>query len=215
MEMGWPSIPVEIQPIWRSGRLIHLRQGEPLKCRGGSRDSFYWVISGYIQSSIIGLDGRRWIRSFHLPNEFFCIGEGGFYNCVGEAISEAVLITTDQTVSETLFNKDQAISGVLWDRLAESVRSLLKHSFLLARATATEKLSIFLLDMAERLGNLDSLELPMSRAEIGDYLGLTSETVTRTFTNLEKAGCIRVRGRHIDIVNRVALERRSWDAVAS
>jgi CRP/FNR family nitrogen fixation transcriptional regulator len=65
-----------------------------------------------------------------------------------------------------------------------------EHLLVLGRQSAGERLAAFLLDLAERQGGLEQLELPMSRLDIADYLGLTIETVSRTLTRLKAKGII-------------------------
>jgi CRP-like cAMP-binding protein len=78
---------------------------------------------------------------------------------------------------------------------------------LLLVKSAQERVAGFLLEMAERAGG-NTVELPMSRQDIGDYLGLTIETVSRTLTALESAAAIEVpMSRRIVLRNRSALSR--------
>jgi CRP/FNR family nitrogen fixation transcriptional regulator len=65
-----------------------------------------------------------------------------------------------------------------------------EHSLLLGRGTAAQKIATFLLEMAEREARSDLIDLPMSRQDIADYLGLTIETVSRTLSHLERDGVI-------------------------
>jgi CRP-like cAMP-binding protein len=74
--------------------------------------------------------------------------------------------------------------------------------------TAQERVAGFLLEMAARAPGANEIELPMSRQDIADYLGLTIETVSRTLTQLEKSAAIAVpTSRHIVLRNRAALTR--------
>jgi CRP/FNR family nitrogen fixation transcriptional regulator len=81
------------------------------------------------------------------------------------------------------------------------------HMLLLGRKNAQERIATFLLDMAERLSLSGEVELPMSRQDIADYLGLTIETVSRTLTQLERDGLISIpSSRRIVFRNRAALD---------
>jgi CRP/FNR family transcriptional regulator len=78
---------------------------------------------------------------------------------------------------------------------------------LLGRKTAQEKIASFLLMMAEREGQGDRVTLPMTRTDIGDYLGLTTETVSRTLTQLKNEGVITMKGiGEVTMADRDALE---------
>jgi CRP/FNR family nitrogen fixation transcriptional regulator len=81
------------------------------------------------------------------------------------------------------------------------------HVGLLIR-TAPERVASFLLEMAERIQSRDALELPMSRQDIADYLGLTIETVSRTLTQLENASVIVIPcSKRIVLRNQAVLKR--------
>ncbi len=80
---------------------------------------------------------------------------------------------------------------------------------LLGRKTARERVASFLLDLAERAGADGVLALPMSRTDIADHLGLTVESVSRTFTQLERDGIIALPAhrRTVELRDRAALRR--------
>ena len=81
------------------------------------------------------------------------------------------------------------------------------HMLLLIKS-AEERVACFLLEMAERLSTTEAVELPMSRQDIADYLGLTIETVSRTLTHLEaKAAIALPTSRRVVLRNRKALIR--------
>jgi CRP/FNR family nitrogen fixation transcriptional regulator len=81
-----------------------------------------------------------------------------------------------------------------------------EHLLVLGRQNAIERVAAFLVDMAERQGGLRQVELPMSRMDIGDYLGLTIETVSRVFTRLKDKGVIRLLGlRSLEILKQDVL----------
>ena len=83
------------------------------------------------------------------------------------------------------------------------------HMLLLGRKSALERIATFLLDMSGRLSEMSHLDLPMSRSDIADHLGLTIETVSRTLTQLERKGVIELptHRRSIVLRDRTALRR--------
>jgi len=93
--------------------------------------------------------------------------------------------------------------------MLQSLERAHEHMVLLGRKTAQEKMATFLLDLAERLDRSDRVELPMQRTDIADHLGLTIETVSRTLTQMVRAGLIKLAaaGRTIILSDKAALQQ--------
>ena len=95
----------------------------------------------------------------------------------------------------------------LWAQTMAHLQRAQHHILLLGRKSAQERIATFLLDMADRLSRSGDMELPMSRQDIADYLGLTIETVSRTLTQLERDGFIAIpASRRIVLRDRAALD---------
>ena len=102
---------------------------------------------------------------------------------------------------------DHQVAHLLWTLTAQELRRAQEHMLLLIRCSQ-ERVACFLLEMAERMAQVDVIDLPMSRQDIADYLGLTIETISRTLTQLETAAAISVPTcRRIILINRKALQR--------
>jgi len=103
--------------------------------------------------------------------------------------------------------RDNEVARQLWTISARELQRAQDHVMLLIK-TAQERVAGFLLEMAARGKSASEVDLPMSRQDIADYLGLTIETVSRTFTQLENCAAIGVpASRHIVLRNRAALSR--------
>jgi len=101
---------------------------------------------------------------------------------------------------------DGAAARKLWGLTARDLQDLQDHMLLLGRKTALERVACFLIRLSTRNLSSTALDLPMSRSDIADYLGLTIETVSRTFTQLERDGAISIpSSRHILLHDRLAM----------
>jgi CRP/FNR family nitrogen fixation transcriptional regulator len=100
--------------------------------------------------------------------------------------------------------RENAVSGDLWAHVANEIHRTQNHLLLLNKS-ASERVATFLLEMSERG---DEVGLPMCRQDIADYLGLTSETVSRTLTKLENASAIALRTTRLIVLrDRAGLEQ--------
>ena len=86
-----------------------------------------------------------------------------------------------------------------------------KRLFLFGRGSAVERLAYFLIEISERYSAGARLELPMTRTDIGDYLGLSSETVSRAFTTLREHGLVSIEGHTVFLLNVRALRVLAGD----
>ena len=104
--------------------------------------------------------------------------------------------------------RDSNVATDLWASTAKSLRGAQEHMLLLGRKTAEERVASFLLTLAGPAVVGQIIELPMSRQDIADYLGLTIETVSRTLTHLESTAAIELpSSRRILVRSRVSLQR--------
>lgn len=171
--------------------------------QGEKAVAIYQVVFGAVRIYRLLADGRRQISAFHFAGEVFGLESGDRHDFFAEAITNAGVRTIRSFANGDFASR---LLPVALNGLARAQR----HLLLLGRQTALEKVAAFLIDMAERQGNSDHVDLPMQRGDIGDYLGLTLETVSRIISRLKDAGVIRMRSaRSIEIADLDALESMS------
>lgn len=173
--------------------------GSEIFCPGSAVSSFYVVKFGCVRVYRLLADGRRQISAFHLPGEVFGFEADHRHHFFAEAVG----------ATSTLSMRVSAAADLSETLLPLALRCLVRaqeHLLVLGRQNAPERVAAFLLDMFERQGRLERFELPMCRADIADYLGLSLETVSRVFTRLRSQGIIRlVSLRTVEIVRIKAL----------
>lgn len=205
MNRGRKVVPPPLGNGFNS-KLIMLKHRQELPARPES-DGLYWILSGAIQTSIISEDGRRWIGGFYLPGEFILLERDEVRSQFAQALCPTSLIMTDRSVLEGLSQFDHFTCATITTWFLRTYRIALRTGFLLGRSNAIERLAFFLLDLMQRLEGRRHFHLLMSRADIGDHLGLTSETVTRTFTLLQRHNYVQVNGRNLEILDPIGLAR--------
>ena len=211
-----PLFPLEVPQLRRSGDMgaspmgsVHAYAKDGEIFAEGDRASFvYKVLSGVVRTSKLLSDGRRQIDAFHLAGDIFGIEADDEHRFCAEAVGDCTVLAYRRSNLATLTANDPETAK---DMTIGMVRSLVRaqdHTLLLGRKSALEKIATFLLDMADRAGGSVVLDLPMSRTDIADYLGLTIETVSRSFTQLERQGAIElVSARRVLLSNKAELKR--------
>ena len=170
-------------------------------------DYLYKVVSGTVRTYKILNDGRRQIGAFYLPGDVFGLEVDDEHQFSAEAISDAKVLVIKRSALVALANRDGDVARQLWSFTARELKRVQDHVLLLIKS-AQQRVACFLLEMAERLAGAETVELPMSRQDIADYLGLTIETISRTLTQLEAEAAIALpTSRRIVLRNRKALDR--------
>jgi CRP-like cAMP-binding protein len=170
-------------------------------------DYVYKVISGSVRTYKILNDGRRQIGGFYLPGDIFGMQLSDEHAFSAEAITDTKVLVVKRSTLTSLAGRDAAVGRDLFNLTSRELRRMQERILLLVKS-AQERVASFLLEMAERACDGNTVELPMSRQDIADYLGLTIETVSRTLTGLESTAAIEVlTSRRIALRNRSALSR--------
>ena len=167
----------------------------------------YKLVSGTVRTSKILNDGRRQIGAFYLPGDVFGLEIGEQHQMSAEAVCSCTVSVIKRSSLANLAKGDNGIAQALWTLTARELQRVQKHVLLLVR-TAQERVASFLLEMADRTAGAGLVELPMSRQDIADYLGLTIETVSRTLTLLEGQAAIALpSARRVQLTNLRELRR--------
>jgi CRP/FNR family nitrogen fixation transcriptional regulator len=161
----------------------------------------------------VNRDGRRVVRGFHLSGELFGMDRAQLHASSAEAVSDTRVLRCSRSRLAAVAALDAQVASELWSSLLRMVQRAEDLS-VLGRASATEKLAYFLVDLVRRLSVARRIKLPMSRTDIGDYLGLSSETVSRAFTTLRDEGLIATHGRYVTLLHPGALRRMSGGLVS-
>ena len=170
-------------------------------------DYCYKVVTGTVRTYKVVVDGRRQIGAFYLPGDVFGLEPEGQHLFSAEAIVDAEILAIKRNVLISLATRDNGVARDLWTLTAKELHRTQNHMLLLNK-TASERVAGFLLEMAERFQSSDELQLSMSRQDVADYLGLTSETISRMLTRFEKSSVIALPTcRRIVLRNRPVLKR--------
>lgn len=146
-------------------------------------------------------DGRQQIMGFRFPGDLIGYTARDRYPCDAELVCDATVCRVDRTKLETMSRGCSGISHRLLELCAEDLAAAQEQLAAMAQRSSEGRVAAFLLmlrDAARRNGSADTeLALPMTRADIGDYLGLTIESVSRVFAGFRRSGLLQepMRGR--------------------
>jgi CRP-like cAMP-binding protein len=166
----------------------------------------YQVVSGAIRTYRILDDGRRQVAGFYLPGDIFGVEAGDVHLSSAEAIGESQVLVVKRSNVMMRAENEKDIASQLWTLTLRELERVQQHSLVLI-LSAEERVAGFLLEMATRCSDRMGFELPMPRQDIADYLGLTIETVSRTFTQFVQSGAITLEtSRRIQFRSRAVLD---------
>jgi CRP/FNR family nitrogen fixation transcriptional regulator len=193
-------------PIEMMGAPMSFPRNGEIYGEGEPADFVYKVISGTVRTYKVLADGRRQIGAFYLPGDVFGLEVGEEHGFSAEAITASKVLVAKRSALMNLAARDSGVARELWTLTGQELARVQDHIMLLVK-TAQERVVGFLFEMEARRPAGGTVELPMSRQDIADYLGLTIETVSRTLTSLEHEHAIELpNSRRIVLRNRPALQ---------
>jgi CRP-like cAMP-binding protein len=185
--------------------------GGTIYAQANPADFIYQVTSGMVRTITVRRDGRRVVHGFHLAGEIFGLERETLHHCSAEAVCETHLVQCPRSRLEGRVSSDVDTARELWSSLLLSRDKTAERFLYLMHGSAFEKLAYFLIDLAWRTRSQGRVDLAMSRYDIADYLGLSSETVSRTFSVFRNRGLIATRGRQVTLLdNRLLRMGEHW-----
>lgn len=177
-------------------------------------DYFANVVAGVVKLTKTLGDGRQQIVGLQFPSDFLGRPFRNRSPYYAEAANDVTLCTFERSQFERLVRETPGIERRLFEHTLDELDAAQEWMVLLGRKSASEKVASFLLVVARRsrlVGcghgtgtDANRFDLPLSRSEIADYLGLTIETVSRQFTGLRRQGVIELDGPRTLIVPDIA-----------
>jgi CRP/FNR family transcriptional regulator len=190
-----------------------LRRGETLFRRGDAFTSIYAVRSGFFKTCSASEDGRELVTGFQMGGEL--LGLDGFddetHRCDAVALEDSQVCVIPYATLEALSIRFPALQRQLHRAMSREIVHEHGVMMLLGGMRAEERVAAFLSNLARRLQargfSPSSFVLRMTRQEIGTYLGLQIETVSRCFSRMHDAGILEVQQRNIRILDTAGLQR--------
>ena len=186
----------ELRQLEQLGHRLQYRPNEPVFTQEEIVTSCYNVLEGVMRLYKLLPDGRRQIVGFALPGDFLGLSVNDRHGISADAVGPVVVCRfVRKSFSRFVEDKPNVLRRIN-EFVARDLGEARDQMVLLGRRSAEEKVATFLVKWRDRLAQIGPATaitpLPMSRQDIADYLGLTLETVSRTFTKLERDGVIEI-----------------------
>jgi CRP/FNR family nitrogen fixation transcriptional regulator len=199
--------PDALDLLEQFGTTIHASANEDIHAEGARADHCYRVLSGCVRTVQLLADGRRQVGEFLMTGDMFGLDDLDTHVFAAEAVTAVVLRRYPRRMQAALAERNPGLARRLHDLTLAHLHRTCRHAMALGRMTAGERLAAFLLQMDRCLPPLENglLNLPMSRTDIADHLGLTVETVCRLLAVFKGNGSVAVCRAGIRLLNRTAL----------
>ena len=181
-------------------------RNDEIFAEGDTADCWFRVVSGTVRLCKLLADGRRHIGEFYTAGDCFGLDNMAERLFSAEAIGETIVMRYPRRATERLLDDYPILARQLRDATLRDLTNAQIRLLMLGRMSAPERVATFLLDMFERRDAARALDLPMSRSDIADYLGLTIETVCRVMSGFKRDGGIDIPTPHrVELRDRAGL----------
>lgn len=193
------------------GTMQRLRPEQSVFHEGDPAKRVFMVTHGALKLYTLLADGRRQITGFMFPGDFLGVSVDQEYAFTVEALEETELWWFSRDAFDRFIAEHPQVERELYRLAAHELAEAQRQMVLLGRKAAAERLASFFLSLLERAERASGLpertfDLPMSRIDIADYLGLTKETVSRMLAHLRSRGLIRLQAQdRVEVLDRDGL----------
>src|SRR5450631_647007 len=196
--------------------IVRFKKGEKIYREGQRANAVFNIITGVVKAYKIASDGSEHVTAFLFPDDMFGLSEEGKYTNSAKALTPLALYRFPVPALRRRLAKDADLEFHVICKLLHELRETQRHAFLLARRRALSKVAMFLQLLenlqAARGERMAEIYLPMNRSDIGEYLGMSFEAVSRTFRVLTTRGIIESRDRrHLKIADRSTFDKIAGD----
>ncbi len=181
----------------------HYEKGEYILTQDKTANDFIYLKSGLVKLFITNNDGKEQILSFAKPFDFvslLSVFSKEKYSYSVMAIEDSTACTISITnVKNLMLNNGSFALGIL-EKMNKVSDNVIKESLQIRKRNLRGRIAYVLLHFRDDIYHTDNFELPVSRKEIAEYIGMTTENVIRALTEFRKDGIIKIFGKNIEIV---------------
>lgn len=190
-----------------------IRRGDYLYRSGTALESLYAIRTGFMKSTVLHDDGREQVAGFHMMGDLIGLDaiSSGRHLCDAIALEDSEVCEIPLAALEQLSRDIPSLQQHFHRIMSREIVRDHGVMLLLGTMRAEERLAAFLLNLSQRFAargySPSEFHLRMTREEIGSYLGLKLETISRALSRFQEEGLLEVRTKHVRIVNMAALRQ--------
>ena len=189
--------------------VVPFEGGQEVVGEGDPTENFFLVMRGMFRAVKFTRDGRRQVFAFYMPGDICGLEPDESHKLTIEAVDSSAMAILPRSACRIRMNDDPRLNAALFDGATRALTLSIDHMMMIGRSSAEERLAWFLTMLSARSApSARVLDLAMQRQDIADYLGLTIETVSRTFTLFRDRGFLKLpRKRRVEILRPETLAR--------
>jgi CRP/FNR family transcriptional regulator len=199
--------------------IARIKKGALIYPEGGDAVAVFNIISGVVKTFNVLPDRSEHINTFLFPDDLFGLVEAGQYVNSARAVTNVTAYRMPTPALESRLRRNATLEFHVICKLCHELREAQRHAILLDHHNALARIALFLQLLEQhqiaREQATATIEIPMSRSDIAEYVGMTPESVSRTFRTLAKRGIVGfVNHRTIKILDRDRLEALASQGLA-
>lgn len=198
----------QIDLLTRCSRTLYLAKDSYVFNLGDSPQGLYLLMAGQLKVGVASTQGVEKVISIVTPGESF--GETGLFlnqrlPFYARSIIESRVLLIPEYIVHSLLNNYASIARKMHERLSSSLHHIIHSVEVLSQQKAIGRFVVYLLQISTNATDAKSFMLPTRKSNIASILNITPETLSRSISSLQKVGLIKVKGRHISILDTVKL----------
>jgi CRP/FNR family transcriptional regulator, nitrogen fixation regulation protein len=199
-----PSAPDALDLLEQFGTTVTVQREHQIHGQGDPVENCWRILSGCVRTVRLLEDGRRQVGEFLFDGDIFGLDDLAIHEFAAEAVTDVKLRRYPRRMIEALAESRAALARRLRTLTLNNLHAAHERMMLLGRKTAMERLASFVLEMDRRSATPGRavLDLPMSRTDIADHLGLTVETVCRVLAHLKRDGTLGICRTGVELHDR-------------
>jgi CRP/FNR family transcriptional regulator, nitrogen fixation regulation protein len=209
-----PGAPDALDLLEQFGTAVTVQREHEIHGQGDTTEYCWRILSGCVRTVKLMEDGRRQVAEFLFAGDLLGLNDLGTHDFAAEAVTDVTLRRYPRRMVESLADSHAALARHLRAMALTNLRNAHDRMVMLGRKTAVEKVASFVLEMQQRAAasGPGMVDVPMSRTDVADHLGLTVETVCRILAHLKREGTVKLHRTGVEVIDPAALRAAASDA---